>query len=166
MSVKKNGPGELGGRYVLTDLVRGGAQATVVKALDKQSAGLVAVKRVKFGPDDQRAREGFQREATMLQKLDHPNIVQLVEVARDTDNNWYLVLEWIEDNLEDVIARDGAMPWPMFWDRYGEPLLDAVIFGQKRRVAHRDIKPKNILVTGSGVPKLADYVIAKLLDNG
>lgn len=65
-----------------------------------------------------------------------------------------------------MIARDGAMPWPMFWDRYGEPLLDAVIFGQKRRVAHRDIKPKNILVTASGVPKLADYGIAKLLDNG
>jgi hypothetical protein len=157
---------EFGGRYVLTDVVRGGAQAIVVKALDKQSAALVAVKRVKFGPDDQRAREGFQREATMLQALHHPNIVQLVEIARDPDNNWYLVLEWIDDNLEDVIARDGAIPWPMFWDRYGGPLLDAVIFGQKRRVAHRDIKPKNILVTAGGVPKLADYGIAKLLDNG
>lgn len=157
---------ELGGRYVLTDLVRGGAQATVVKALDKQSAALVAIKRVKFGPDDQRAREGFQREANMLQTLDHPNIVRLVEIGRDPDNNWYLVLEWIEDNLEDVIGREGAMPWSMFWDRYGGPLLDAVIFGQKKRVAHRDIKPKNILVTDGGIPKLADYGIAKLLDNG
>lgn len=157
---------ELGGRYVLTDLIRGGAQATVVKAFDKQSAALVAVKRVKFGPDDQRAREGFHREATMLQALDHPNIVRLVEIGRDPDNNWYLVLEWIDENLEDVIAREGAMPWPIFWDRYGGPLLDAVIFGQKKRVAHRDIKPKNILVTDSGVPKLADYGIAKLLDNG
>lgn len=157
---------ELGDRYVLTDVVRGGAQATVVKALDKHSAALVAVKRVKFGPDDQRAREGFQREATMLEALDHPNIVRLVEVGRDPENNWYLVLEWIDDNLEDVIGREGAMPWPMFWDRYGGPLLDAVVFGQKKRVAHRDIKPKNILITDSGVPKLADYGIAKLLDNG
>ena len=157
---------ELGDRYVLTNVTRGGAQATVVKALDKQSAGLVAVKRVRFGPDDKRAREGFQREATMLQKLEHPNIVQLVEIGRDPENNWYLVLEWIDENLEDVIARDGAMPWPMFWDRYGAPLLEAIIFGQKKRVAHRDIKPKNILVTDAGIPKLADYGIAKLLDNG
>lgn len=157
---------DLDGRYVLTNVARAGAQATVVKALDKQTAALVAVKRVKFGPDDQRAREGFQREASVLQALEHPNIVRLVEVGRDPENNWYLVLEWIEDNLEDVIARDGAMPWQMFWDRYGGPLLDAVIFGQKKRVAHRDIKPKNILVTPDGVPKLADYGIAKLLDNG
>jgi serine/threonine protein kinase len=38
------------------------------------------------------------------------------------------------------------------------------VFGQKERIAHRDIKPKNILVTETGVPKLADYGIAKLLD--
>ncbi|MEP3114143.1 AAA domain-containing protein [Nisaea sp.] len=157
---------ELDGRYVLTNVERSGAQGTVVKALDKESAALVAVKRAKFGPDDQRAGEGFQREAMMLQTLNHPNIVQLIEVGRDPENNWYLVLEWIDDNLEDVIARDGAMPWPMFWDCYGGPLIDAVIFGQKKRVAHRDIKPKNILVTDVGIPKLADYGIAKLLDNG
>ncbi|OZA72025.1 MAG: hypothetical protein B7X78_02070, partial [Sphingomonadales bacterium 39-62-4] len=39
-----------------------------------------------------------------------------VEIGRDPENNWYLVLEWIDENLEDVIAREGAMPWPMFWD--------------------------------------------------
>lgn len=167
MSDKDSSKGEkLGGHYVLTDVVRAGAQALVVKAMDIDSASLVAVKRIKFGPNDQRAREGFQREASMLQALTHPNIVQLIEIDRDTHNNWYLVLEWIDDNLEDVIGRDGPMPWSMFWDRYGSRLLDAVAFGQKKNIAHRDIKPKNILVTAAGVPKLADYGIAKLLDNG
>jgi hypothetical protein len=158
--------GPLAGRYVLTNIVRAGAQATVVKALDQTTGNLVAIKRVKFGPDDARAQEGFQREARMLQELVHPNIVSLVDTDRDPDNNWYLVLEWIDDNLEEVITRDGSMPWAMFWDRFGWALLDAVIFGQKRRVAHRDIKPKNILVTPDKTPKLADYGIAKLLDNG
>jgi hypothetical protein len=158
--------GPLAGRYVLTNIVRAGAQATVVKALDQTTGNLVAIKRVKFGPDDARAQEAFQREARMLQELVHPNIVSLVDADRDSDNNWYLVLEWIEDNLEEVIIREGSMPWAIFWDRYGAALLDSVIFGQSRRVAHRDIKPKNILVTPDKTPKLADYGIAKLLDNG
>ncbi len=156
----------LADRYVLTKIMRAGAQATVVKALDQVTGNLVAIKRVKFGPDDARAQEGFQREARMLQDLVHPNIVNLIEIDRDSDNNWYLVLEWIEDNLEDAISSEGPMPWAMFWDRYGAAILDAVIFGQKHRVAHRDLKPKNILVTSEKKPKLADYGIAKLLDNG
>ena len=159
-------PEMLVGRYVLTDVVRRGAQATVTKALDTRTSKFVAVKRVKFGPDDQRAREAFQREAHMLQTLTHDNILQLIEVDRDQDGNWFLILEWIPDNLEDVIEREGAMGWSMFWARYGRPLLEAVGFGQKKRIAHRDIKPKNVLVTESGVAKLADYGIAKLLDDG
>lgn len=157
---------KLGGRYLLTEVVRSGAQATVVKAFDSRTTSLVAIKRVKFGPDDQRAQEGFQREVGMLQTLAHDHIVQLIEVDRDPDGHWYIVLEWIEENLEDVILRDGPLPWTIFWDRYGLPIIDAIIFGQKKRIAHRDIKPKNILVTSTGVPKLADYGIAKLLDNG
>jgi serine/threonine protein kinase len=160
------GPEMLTGRYILTDIVRRGAQATVTKAFDRKTSRLVAVKRVRFGPDDQRAREAFQREARMLQSLAHDNILELIEVDRDPDGNWFLVLEWIPDNLDDIIAREGAMPWLMFWARFGRPLLDAVAYAQKKRIAHRDIKPKNLLVTESGVVKLADYGIAKLLDGG
>lgn len=156
----------LAGRYVLTDIKRAGAQATVVKAMDQTAGSLVAIKRVKFGPDNTRAQEGFRREAQMLQDLNHPNIVGLVEIDQDSDGNWFLVLEWIDDNLEDIILREGPMPWSMFWDRYGATVLDAVVYGQKQRIAHRDIKPKNILVTPEKIPKLADYGIAKLLDDG
>ncbi len=56
------------------------------------------------------------------------------------------------------------MPWPLFWDRFGRPILDAIVFAQKKGIAHRDIKPKNVLVTENGQPKLADYGIAKLLE--
>ncbi|UAB88708.1 protein kinase [Ruegeria sp. SCSIO 43209] len=156
----------LGGRYVLTSIERFGAQASVIKALDQNTGNFVAIKRVKFGPDDERSKEGFHREVRTLQNLVHPNIVELVEVDQDDEGNWYLVLEWIENNLEDAIVDEGAMPWTVFWDRYGSPLLDAIVFGQKQRIAHRDIKPKNILVTSDRKPKLADYGIAKLLDNG
>jgi Protein kinase domain len=100
----------------------------------------------------------------MLQDLRHPHIVEMIAVDRDDDGNWYLVLEWLPDNLETVIERAGSLTWNEFWERFGRPILDAIVFGQKKRIAHRDIKPKNILVTETGVPKLADYGIAKLLD--
>jgi hypothetical protein len=158
------GPQLLGNRYALGGTTRQGAQATVTQAFDTLSGRMVAIKRVRFGPEDERAREGFQREVTMLQGLRHPNIVEMIDVDRDPEGNWYLVLEWVPDNLEDIIAREGALTWRHFWERFGQHLLDGIVFAQKKRIAHRDIKPKNILVTETGVPKIADYGIAKLLD--
>jgi AAA domain-containing protein/protein kinase-like protein len=161
---RQTGPQLLGNRYALSSTTRQGAQATVTQAFDTLSGRMVAIKRVRFGPGDERAREGFQREVAMLQGLRHPNIVEMIDVDRDPEGNWYLVLEWVPDNLEDIIVREGALTWRHFWDRFGQPILDAIVFAQKKRIAHRDIKPKNILVTEAGVPKIADYGIAKLLD--
>jgi len=159
-------PETLKERYILTETVRKGAQATVTRAFDGETGSIVAIKRVPFGPDDARAQEAFQREASILQKISHENIITLIDIDRDNDGNWFLVLEWVEDNLEDVIRRDGPTPWSIFWDRLGEPLLDAICLAQQKGIAHRDIKPKNILVTAAGVPKLADYGIGKLIENG
>jgi len=159
-------PTLIGNRYMLTEIVRRGAQATVTQAFDTKLGRMVAVKRVKFGPDDTRGQAGFQREVELLRKLSHRNIVELLDFDRDADGCWFLVLDWIPLNLEDVIRRDGAMSWQEFWGRFGEPVLDAIAYAHKSRIAHRDIKPKNILVTDDGSAKLADYGIAKLLDNG
>lgn len=159
-------PRVLADRYVLTEVVRKGAQATVTQAFDSHRSKMVAIKRVKFGPDDARGQAGFNREVELLQRLSHRNIVEVVDVDRDDEGHWFLVLDWVPMNLEDVIARDGAISWQEFWDRFGEPLLEAIAFAHKSKIAHRDIKPKNILVTEDGLAKLADYGIAKLLDNG
>lgn len=167
MTFTPKAPAEvLVGRYTLTQNIRKGAQATVTQAFDSQLAKMVAVKRVKFGPDDERGQAGFHREVELLQRLNHRNIVEVIDVDRDDDGNWFLVLDWVPLNLEDVINRDGPIPWQEFWDRFGEPLLEAIAFAHKSKIAHRDVKPKNILVTDDGTAKLADYGIAKLLDNG
>lgn len=152
------------GRYVLTNTTRPGGQAIVTQAFDPTESKTVAIKRMRFGPEDLRAREGFQREVQMLQNLRHSNIVEMIEVDQDGDGNWYIVLEWLPDNLETVVGRNGPCSWDRFWQQYGRPILDAVVYGQKKQIAHRDIKPKNILLSADGVPKLADYGIAKLLD--
>jgi serine/threonine protein kinase len=155
----------LGNRYLLTTDIRYGAQASVTRAFDTKLNKIVAVKRVKFGPHDERAKTSFAREATFLQDIKHKNIVEWIATDQDEDGSWYLVLEWIDDTLEDVIGRDGAVTWNGFWQRFGSGILDGLAFAQKHQVAHRDVKPKNILVDASGVPKLADYGISKLADN-
>lgn len=153
----------LGGRYVLSGPPTSGAQASVVKAFDTKTTNIVAIKRLKAGANDERAREGLRREIEFLEALKHPHIVDLLAVERDDAGAWYLVLEWLPTTLEDVIEREGPMQWAQFWDRIGHPILEAITFAQKKDVAHRDIKPKNILVTEAGSPKLADYGIAKLI---
>lgn len=87
----------------------------------------------------------------MLHELRHPNIVEMIAVDRDQGGFWDLMLEWVSENLESIIGR-GVLTWDDFWERSGRPLLDAVVYVQKRRIAHRDIKPKNILITEVGVP--------------
>src|ERR1700730_1939345 len=113
-------------RYALSNTCRQGAQAIVTQAFDTQASRLVAIKRVRFGPADERARESFQREVGMLQHLRHPHIVEMIAVDRDDDGNWYLVLEWLPENLGNVITRDGPFTWAEFWERFGRPILDAI----------------------------------------
>lgn len=152
-------------RYLETGEAREGAQATVRKAFDVIGSREVAIKRMDVGRNAAKSSEGFRREAASLEDLVHENIVELVEVNRDeTDGTWFLVLEWIPETLEDVIKRTGPMSWPRFWDQFGSPLLNAIIYAQSRKWAHRDIKPRNILMTAAGVAKLADYGIAKFVD--
>ena len=98
-------PRLLGNRYALSSTSRQGGQAIVTQAFDTQESRLVAIKRVRFGPADERARQGFRREVRMLQELHHPNIVEMIAVDRDDDGNWYLVLEWLPENLESEIKR-------------------------------------------------------------
>jgi serine/threonine protein kinase len=80
------------GRSCLSQNTRQGAQAVVTQAFDTRTSRLVAIKRMRFGPADERASEAFQREVGMLQDLRHPNIVEMIAVDRDDDGKWYLVL--------------------------------------------------------------------------
>lgn len=152
-------------RYVLTSESKSGGQGTVTKAFDIVGSREVAIKRMDRARNSIKSAESFNREVESLQELCHANIVEFVEVERDeADGSWFIVLEWLPDTLHDLIVREGAMSWAGFWDRIGRPLLDAIVYAQRRKVAHRDIKPTNILITPQGAPKLADYGTAKFVD--
>lgn len=139
--------------------------STVCKAYDPQSDSFRAIKRMKLAQGEElRWKESFNREYSALTELsEHPNVVALHDAGAD-DDGFYMVLEWIDGNLVDLIETCGAMVWLDFYAKIGKPVLEALAFAQGRGWSHRDIKPQNILMTSNGTPKVADYGIAKKLE--
>jgi hypothetical protein len=135
--------------------------AIVRRAMDIQTGRNCAVKRMLITPDERLWRESFFREYQALEDLRHPNIVELIDCGYAEDGLPYLVLEWVDHNLEEWIEKEGPMPWHSFWRTIGRPLLDAIKTAESQNWVHRDIKPRNVLINASGAPKLSDYGIAR-----
>jgi hypothetical protein len=111
------------------------------------------------------AKESFYRKLSALDALRHPHIVEMIGFGFDSKRLPYIALEWVDTNLDSVIkGLRRPLQWKEFWSQYGRPVLDAICAAQSSRFLHRDIKPKNILVTSSGVAKVSDYGISRLGD--
>lgn len=151
-------------QYVLYPNPRSGGMADVYKAIDMQSEKHVAVKIFKHGTlEEDVLKEAFKREMNALKELKHPNIVELLDIGTDEETgHYFLVLEWMERNLQDVIKETQPEGWDDFAEAIALPLLDALAFAHTRNIIHRDIKPSNILVNDDNRPKLADFSISKL----
>ena len=103
--------------------------------------------------------ERFQREAKVLAKLSHANIVSVLSVGSQGEI-YYLVMEYVDgESLRARLDRDGPLPLgeaTRIIDLVGAGLECAHAHG----VLHRDIKPGNILIAADGTPKIADFGIA------
>lgn len=150
-------------RFELTDEMREGGMAEVFKAFDAHADGaLCAIKRMKPQADDEAAKESFYREYRALEALEHRNIVRMLDYGLDDQRRPYIAMEWVERDLDGYIDQHSALGWSEFWRQIGQPILEAISAAQSKRWIHRDIKPKNILMTDSGEPKLSDYGIARV----
>ncbi|WP_162255929.1 MULTISPECIES: AAA domain-containing protein [unclassified Ensifer] len=153
----------LSNRFVLADERREGGMGSIQKSYDVTKQKHVAIKRMLLQGDPERQKTSFQREADALEKLEHPNIVSLVKVDQDAEGRWYLALEWLEETIEAYVLRKGAIPWNRFYTIIGKPVLNALEFAQTRHhIAHRDLNPRNIMMTDKEVPKITDYGISKV----
>jgi serine/threonine protein kinase len=155
---------EVGQHFTLLDVPprSSGTFSVVRKAVDRRDGSFVAVKFV-TGQADDLSLKVFEREAQSLEELSHPNIVRCRDSGVDETGTYYLVLDWVEKNLDEVLQASGA--WGS-WDRFAEdialPLIDALSYTHLKQIEHRDIKPQNVLITEDGKPLLADFGIAKL----
>lgn len=157
----------LDGRWALTEAVGGGGMSQVYRALDlEQEHGEVAIKLLPAPRQEDRwAVKAFDLEfKARAAPLRHPNIVPLLYRGRDPDTeDPYLVFPWAGTPLTDVLAARGRVPWSEWWPAYGRPLLEALAHAHRQDVAHRDLKPDNVLIAEDGTPMLADFGVAKLL---
>ena len=106
------------------------------------------------------------REITLLRKLKHPCVVELIEILMPTDiNNFttiYIVLEFAESDLKKVLKSSLNLDI-LHIQTIVYNLLCAVKYLHESKVIHRDLKPANILVNEDCSVKLCDYGIAKWL---
>ncbi|MEQ1787189.1 MAG: serine/threonine-protein kinase, partial [Acidimicrobiales bacterium] len=106
----------------------------------------------------------LEREAEVLARLDHPNIVELLEVVEE-GHEVTLVMPYLTGGtLADRVARHGPAPAEEV-DRLADALGSALAEAHRAGVVHRDIKPGNVLFDDRGVPHLADFGVASSRDD-
>lgn len=155
----------LSGRYELLEKIGDGGMAVVYKAKDKLLNRFIAVKilRPEFTKDAAFV-ENFKMESQAAAGLTHPNVVGVYDVGREGNIN-YIVMELIEGRtLNDIIRDEAPMDYRKVID-ITKQVAAALKVAHKNKIIHRDVKPHNIMVTNEGVVKLADFGIAKAVND-
>lgn len=147
---------------ILAELGRGG-MGVVYKARDQRLGRLVALKVILAGSHAGAAeRQRFQIEVEAAAQLQHPNIVQVYEVGQDGERP-YMALEYCQGgSLEDRI-RDQPQP-PREAAQLSATLAEALHHAHQAGIIHRDVKPANVLLAANDIPKLADFGLAKRMN--
>ena len=158
------------GQYEIIRLLGRGGMGEVYLARDLRLGRRVAIKRLAARHDPERER--FLAEARTTARCHHENIVVIHDVgdADEDRGHPYMVLEYLEGQTlrqwmrEHAAAAGEHVPVPV--RRAVElmlPVVRALAYAHERGIVHRDLKPENVMLTRSGIIKVLDFGIAKLL---
>lgn len=157
--------GQTIGPYTLISQIGQGGMGSVwlAERSDGRFERRVAVKFLSVGLASRGGEERFKREGTILGRLSHDHIAELVDAGVTPAGQPYLVLEYVEgdhiDRYCDERLLDVEARIRLFLD-----VLVAVAHAHANLIVHRDVKPSNVLVSQDGRVKLLDFGIAKLLE--
>ncbi|MFZ1397950.1 MAG: protein kinase [Candidatus Promineifilaceae bacterium] len=158
-------PGSIVGSYRIEEKLGQGGMATVYKAyherLDRYRA--IKVLHAVFKDDDSFLRR-FTREAQVVARLEHPNIVPVYDFA-EHEGYPYLVMRFVQgETLKERLSQGTLATQEMI--RIASRVADGLDYAHKQGVLHRDVKPSNILLTSGGGVFIADFGLARITQSG
>ncbi|WP_170047194.1 serine/threonine-protein kinase, partial [Couchioplanes caeruleus] len=155
----------LAGRYRVEDAVGRGGSAVVHRGWDRTLKRPVAIKLFspyRYGTEEPAV--DVLREARAAAGLSHPNVARVYdygEAIEGDERHPYLIMEFLEgDTLADELARTGALEWQRAVAICADTAA-ALAAAHVRNLVHRDVKPRNVMLTPGGV-KVLDFGIATL----
>jgi eukaryotic-like serine/threonine-protein kinase len=164
----------LRGRYQVRERIGQGGMGSIYLSEDLRLSGrLCAIKEVRYDrnlPDKvlKQAREQFFREATVLARLDHPNLPKVSDFFSSGQRD-YLVMDYVPGNDLRTLMLDARRHKNFLVEKdvlnWANQLADALAFlhSQEPSIVHRDIKPSNLKLTPNGLLKLVDFGLVKIM---
>jgi hypothetical protein len=155
----------LAGRFAIEREVGRGGVGIVYRARDEVTGQDVALKVIALPGVDAGEEARFRREGRVLAGLSHPGIVRVVAFGQLDDGQPYIAMEWLDG--EDVAQRQRRAPLPLeACVRVAADVADALAAAHAAGIVHRDVKPSNVLLAGSGPRQPDDTFHVKLVDFG
>src|SRR5579885_1622484 len=171
---------EIDGTYVVIECLGAGGMGVVYKCLDKNLDKIVALKALIGRTDDPERLMRFQREAQAMGKLNHENLVSILNFGITGDGKPYMAMEYLEGVTLDHYLAERLSPEAVSGQDEATRLLDIIdifirccdglAYAHQQGVLHRDLKPENIMLIGPFESaadsqrrvKVLDFGIAKL----
>jgi serine/threonine protein kinase len=154
------------GKYQIEGHLGSGGMAEVYKANQTSLNRPVALKVLKkeFNSDAVMV-DRFIQEAKDASRLNHPNIVKIIEVGEEPIHDiYYFAMEYVEgQSLAEMLHATGPLP-PQTAAHITQQVCEALEHSHKNGIIHRDVKPENIMIDSVGAAKLTDFGIAKAAD--
>ena len=159
---------DVGVKYEKLTKIGQGTFGEVFKARNKETRALVALKKVLM----ENEKEGFPitalREIKILQLLKHENVVNLQEICRSkaqqfsrSKSTFYLVFDLCDHDLAGLLCNVNVKFNLGEIKKVMQQLLNGLYYIHSNKILHRDMKAANILLTKSGLLKLADFGLAR-----
>ncbi len=156
-------PENIGGYKIVREIGRGGMGAVYEAVRESRDfRRRVALKVIKRGMDTDAVVSRFRHEQKILASLEHPFIARFLDGGMTDDGLPFYAMEFVEGlPIDDYCAAQNLSIDEKL--KLFREVCAAVQYAHQNLVVHRDLKPKNILVTTDGAPKLLDFGIGKIL---
>lgn len=153
-------------KYVLESVIGEGGMGRVFAARDLELNRIVAIKFLHSDTlDAEQGQSRFMREAKILSKLSHPNIVTFYRFGLHEKGHRYIAMEHVQGkNIRQFLDEHETFPLEQFFS-VSSQLCEALNAAHRLNIVHRDLKPVNVLLTSDFSVKVIDFGLSKFVES-